>query len=104
MRADRSVRGRRQPAVSARALRLARGPGQSKPDASATSELTVDANAAAMRFDDAFCNRQAEPHARRVRIRPHTIETFEQACLLLPRDAATLILDAYPHHVRLRAD
>src|SRR5438094_336851 len=71
---------------------------QREPDAGAAARLAVDADAAAVGLDDPLGYRQAQPDAWRIGVRAHAIKTFEQAGLLLGRDAWPLILHADPNH------
>src|SRR5919202_643109 len=85
----------RRPTLSRRAV-------QGEPDARAAAHLAVDADAAAVCLDDALGDSQAEADARRVAVCAHAVEAFEQASLLLGRDAWPLVLDADAHHAAVR--
>src|SRR4051812_46138614 len=71
---------------------------QGEPHAGARTYLRVDADAAAVRFDNALGDRQAEADPGRITVGAHTIETLEQTALLLGRDAGPLVRDSYTHH------
>src|SRR5216684_8870501 len=71
---------------------------QGEPDARAVAGCAVDANAAAMRFDDAFGDREPQSDPGRVTVCPHAVETLEQTYLLLGCDPWPLILNANTHH------
>src|SRR5258708_23459321 len=75
---------------------------QGEPDARAVAGCTIDSNAAAVRFDDALCDREPEADPGRITVRPDAVKTLEQSNLLLGRDPRPLVLDANAHHVTQR--
>src|ERR1700716_2905195 len=66
-------------------LGLTRGVQQGEPHGRPAARLAVDADTAAVSFDDALGDSEPKAHARCISIGPHTIETLEQTDLLLGR-------------------
>src|SRR5215207_4761343 len=97
--ASRSISSRSSSTSRIRTLLSRAGGRQGEPHACARAQLAVDADAAAMRLDDAFGDRQPEPDAWRIGIGAHAIEPLEEAGLLLARDTGPLIRDADANHV-----
>src|ERR1700738_3334445 len=67
---------------------------QREPDARAVAGRAVDANSAAVRFDDALGYGKPEADPRRVTVCPNAVKTLEQTSLLLGGDPWPLILHA----------
>src|SRR5262249_3779288 len=72
---------------------------QGEPHPRTRAHLRVDADTAAVCLDNALGNGQPQADAGRFGFRSHTIETLEQTCLLLARDAIPLIFDRDVHDV-----